>query len=259
MWLVAFFVIAFICFQINVHFTSIYLHRAMSHRSIIFRRAFPGLIMRCWLWLMAGQAMRSWVAVHRKHHQFADVEGDPHSPYLVGLWRLFWSHEFIYAKAASDPELLKQYTRGIPPHKLDSVLERGLWGLISGFALFGLGFWLWLGGWQGALTGLFCYLLQFLLYLKAGATVNAICHMFGYRTFDDNRATNVWWAAWLVAGEGWHNNHHHDLSSPKLSYKPSEFDPAWIFIKILVLLRLATVLKTINEKESSERITENPH
>src|ERR1700693_1063 len=29
-----------------------------------------------------------WVAIHRKHHQFADKEGDPHSP-RDGIW---WAH-----------------------------------------------------------------------------------------------------------------------------------------------------------------------
>ncbi len=247
-WL-AMLIIALICFQIDVLFTSTYLHRAMSHRSVILK-SFPGLLMRAWLWLIAGQSMRAWVAVHRKHHQFADVEGDPHSPYLIGFWNLFWKHEFVYAKAASDPELLQQYTRGIRPHPLDWLLERGLWGLIAGVLLFTAGFWLIFGGWAAALAGLICYFLQFLLYLKAGAVVNAVCHMFGYRNFDDNLATNVWWAGLFIAGEGWHNNHHHDLSSPKLSCKWYEFDPSWIFIKLLVFLRLATVLKTINQKRA---------
>ncbi len=246
-WIAA--IAVFVLLEINVLFTSVYLHRAMSHRSVILKN-FPGLIMRMWLWFFAGQSMRSWVAVHRKHHQFSDQEGDPHSPYLLGLWKLFWQHEFVYARAASDPELLKQYTRGIPPSRFDWLLERGLIGLITGLTLVTAAFWLLLGGWTGVLLGAFIYLLQLVLYLKAGAIINALCHMFGYRNFKDNLATNLWWAGWFIAGEGWHNNHHHDLSSPKLSYKWYEFDPAWVFIKILVALKMATVLKTINQKRA---------
>ena len=36
--------------------------------------------------------MISWVADHRKHHAFADEEGDPHSPHVghgEGVWGAF--------------------------------------------------------------------------------------------------------------------------------------------------------------------------
>ena len=31
---------------------------------------------------------REWVAVHSKHHNFSDVEGDPHSPHIEGYWQI---------------------------------------------------------------------------------------------------------------------------------------------------------------------------
>jgi stearoyl-CoA desaturase (delta-9 desaturase) len=43
---------------------------------------------RTLFWLTTGQTRREWVAVHRKHHTFTDREGDPHSPRLLGLWRV---------------------------------------------------------------------------------------------------------------------------------------------------------------------------
>src|SRR5437588_2384252 len=56
-------------------------HRLLTHRSF-----------KCNRWLRAAFAalgsaaaegpVIDWVATHRKHHQFSDVDGDPHSPHV---------------------------------------------------------------------------------------------------------------------------------------------------------------------------------
>jgi stearoyl-CoA desaturase (delta-9 desaturase) len=73
--------------QIAAITTSVYLHRGLAHRSL---RLHPlaDAAFRTVLWLTTGQTRREWVAVHRKHHTFTDREGDPHSPRLLGLWRV---------------------------------------------------------------------------------------------------------------------------------------------------------------------------
>jgi stearoyl-CoA desaturase (delta-9 desaturase) len=73
--------------QAAVLATSIYLHRALAHRSL---RVHPiaDTLFRTLLWLTTGQRRQQWVAVHRKHHHFTDRDGDPHSPRLLGLWRV---------------------------------------------------------------------------------------------------------------------------------------------------------------------------
>jgi stearoyl-CoA desaturase (Delta-9 desaturase) len=70
--------------QIAAVATSVYLHRALAHRSL---RLHPSVAagFRVVLWLTTGQNRRQWVAVHRKHHTFTDREGDPHSPRLLGV------------------------------------------------------------------------------------------------------------------------------------------------------------------------------
>jgi stearoyl-CoA desaturase (delta-9 desaturase) len=78
------------------------------------------------------------------------------------------------------------------------------------------------------------------------SSINGLCHHAGYRNFD-NTATNIRFVALLTGGEGLHNNHHGHPRSPKFSWRKTEIDPAWPFIKLLTALRLAKPYKTIDE------------
>ena len=73
--------------QIATFTTSIYLHRALSHRALSLR-PWVELLFRLALWLVTGVSRQEWVAVHRKHHTYTDREGDPHSPLLLGFWKV---------------------------------------------------------------------------------------------------------------------------------------------------------------------------
>src|ERR1700739_2199048 len=56
-------------------------HRLLTHRSFktsrLLRAAFAALGSAA-----AEGPVIDWVATHRKHHQFSDVDGDPHSPHV---------------------------------------------------------------------------------------------------------------------------------------------------------------------------------
>jgi stearoyl-CoA desaturase (Delta-9 desaturase) len=71
--------VSFLLTQVAVVSTSIYLHRALTHRSLTIHPV-ADVIFRLILWLTTGQRREQWVAVHRKHHAFTDAAGDPHSP-----------------------------------------------------------------------------------------------------------------------------------------------------------------------------------
>ena len=63
------------------------LHRLLTHRSLACpRRLERTLVLMGTCGWMDSPAY--WVAVHRRHHQFADEERDPHSP----IESFFWSH-----------------------------------------------------------------------------------------------------------------------------------------------------------------------
>jgi len=61
------------------------------------------VLFRLILWITTGQRRQEWVAVHRKHHTFTDREGDPHSPRLLGLWRVQLLNVYYYMREARNP------------------------------------------------------------------------------------------------------------------------------------------------------------
>jgi len=58
---------------------TLYLHRDQFHGGLILHPVLRHFF-RFWLWFSSGTVTREWVAVHRRHHAFADRPGDPHSP-----------------------------------------------------------------------------------------------------------------------------------------------------------------------------------
>ncbi|MHB1929725.1 MAG: fatty acid desaturase [Acidimicrobiales bacterium] len=186
--------------QVGLYLTTVVLHRALSHRAI---------------------KPREWVAVHRKHHAFTDVEGDPHSPVLYGFLAVQLGNVVYYKRAARDPETVRRYARDLAPDRWDRVLfDHGLLGLGAGLGVLFLVFW---GNWQLALIAAAVHVTS---YLGASSAINAIGHRFGKRPYAGS-ATNNQWLALLVAGEGLHSNHHAAPTSARLSFKPSEIDPGW--------------------------------
>src|SRR5678810_1000724 len=130
--------------------TSVYLHRALTHRSLVVHPV-ADVAFRTVLWLTTGQRRREWVAVHRKHHTFTDRDGDPHSPRLLGLWHVQFWNVYYYVREARNPETLRTFAPDITEDWLDrTVFSRGLTGVSLGIALLCLVF----GAWVGLTAGL---------------------------------------------------------------------------------------------------------
>jgi stearoyl-CoA desaturase (delta-9 desaturase) len=215
--------------------TTVYLHRGLAHRALAMHPAVHHAF-RFLVWVSTGIRPRQWVAVHRKHHAFTDVEGDPHSPVLHGWVKVQLQNVAMYRREAKNPETLSRYAKDMPATTADRLFyDRALLGLAIGVAGLVLVF-----GWQ---VGLIAAFVHVNLYLGGSAAVNAIGHHFGRRPYD-NSAGNLQWLAFLTAGEGLHNNHHAAPTSAKLSHRWFEIDPGWYVIKLLTWARLATVRLT---------------
>jgi stearoyl-CoA desaturase (delta-9 desaturase) len=236
------FAVALVFTQLSTFCTTIFLHRTMAHKGLRLNPA-VGFLMELELWLYTGIVAREWVAVHRKHHHFSDVEGDPHSPYLKGLWNVLLWNAVYYAREADKAETVQKYTRDMPPKAADVFLSRGHLGLLLGITTFVVGYGYFIGGWWGPVIGAAMFIFQGLVYIVLNALINGACHVIGYRNFK-NTATNIRIVAWLTGGEGLHNNHHQFPASSKFAMngKRWEFDPAWVVIKMLEIVKLAKPL-----------------
>jgi stearoyl-CoA desaturase (delta-9 desaturase) len=233
---------------INVGF-----HRLLTHRSF-----------SCPLWLEHTLAVLGtcslqfspafWVAVHRRHHHFADdEEQDPHSP----LRSFFWSHfGWLLTVRSADMKpaaMIDRYARDLMRDPLYVALERRKnWiklTLVSWLLFFISGFVASLaaGGTtpQGLLFGTSIFLwggpLRIVVVWHATWSVNSVTHLWGYRNYEtnDDSRNNVF-VAIVAAGEGWHNNHHADPGSARHGHKWWEFDLTWQVIRLLMLLGLAS-------------------
>src|SRR5262245_65250486 len=115
--------------------TSVYLHRALAHRALTVH-PIADVLFRIVLWLTTGLNRRAWVAVHRKHHKFTDREGDPHSPRLLGVWRVQFLNVYYYMREARNDETIRTFAPDIAVDWWDRALfSWGLGGLALGIAL----------------------------------------------------------------------------------------------------------------------------
>jgi stearoyl-CoA desaturase (delta-9 desaturase) len=217
--------------QVATFATTVYLHRCLSHRALTLHPALHGAF-RVVTWVTTGIKPREWVAVHRKHHAYTDVDGDPHSPRLLGWVRVQLGNVGLYRGVATDKAQVDRYARDLRADRWDRLLFDRAWlGLAVGVALLIAV----LGPWYGLLAAG----LHTVLYLQLNAAVNAVGHTFGRRPHD-NSGTNLQWLAWLTSGEGLHNNHHAVPTSAKLSFAPGEIDPAWPAIALARRIGLAS-------------------
>jgi stearoyl-CoA desaturase (delta-9 desaturase) len=191
-------------------------HRHLTHRAFKAGPKTRGALAILGSAAIEGPVI-SWVADHRKHHTFADEEGDPHSPHvghgggvrgtLRGLLHAHVGWLFIHTQRG----LKERYAKDLIDDPIVNWVNRTffLWvfaGLLAPFLLgMALG-----GSLTAGLTGLLWGgLIRMLVVHHVTYSVNSLCHVFGrqdYETRDESR--NLAWLALPTLGEAWHNNHH---------------------------------------------------
>ena len=208
-------------------------HRLLTHRSFKTRPAIRGGLAILGSAAVEGPVIE-WVANHRKHHAFADHDGDPHSPHvghgtgwrgaLGGLWHahLGW----VFRPGVADP---KRYAPDLLRDPMVVFIDNAflLWVLVGLAIPFGIG--VVVGGSVTAgLTGLLWGgAVRMLVLHHVTFSINSLCHVFGrraYETADESR--NLAWLAPLSFGEAWHNNHHALPTSAAHGLERRQLDPA---------------------------------
>jgi stearoyl-CoA desaturase (delta-9 desaturase) len=228
---------ALVMTHITIASVTIYLHRHSAHRALDLHPVVSHFF-RFWLWMTTGMVTKEWTAIHRKHHAKCEHEGDPHSPVVFGIKKVFFEGSELYRSEAKNQETLDRYGHNTP----DDWVERHIY---TGRSRLGVSLMLILNVSLFGAIGLTVWAIQMAwIPITAAGIINGIGHWWGYRNFEAaDASTNV--SPWgiLIGGEELHNNHHTYPTSAKLSVKPYEFDIGWMYITILKSVGLATVKK----------------
>ena len=231
-------VVALALTHVTIVSVTVFLHRHQAHRALELH-ALPSHFFRFWLWLTTGMVTREWVAIHRKHHAKCETVEDPHSPQTRGLRKVLWEGAELYRAEAKNVETLQRHGHGTPDDWLErKVYRHSILGvaimLVIDLVAFGpLGLTIW------------AVQMAWIPFWAAGV-VNGVGHFWGYRNYDcEDASRNLLPWGILIGGEELHNNHHSFATSAKLSAKWYEFDIGWMYIRVLELLGLAKVRRTI--------------
>jgi stearoyl-CoA desaturase (delta-9 desaturase) len=220
-------------------------HRLFTHRSFEATRAVRAVLAVAGSLAIQGSLIE-WVAIHRRHHAYADAYGDPHSPHLgqatglrgvlAGLWHAhvgwFWQRQRTdvtrWAPDLLADPMLARIDRAFPvlivvsfvaPPALGLALTGSLWGAVTAF--------------------LWASLVRVFLLHHVTWSINSICHFFGDRPFPTrDEATNNWPLSLLSLGESWHNNHHAFPTSARHGLLRGQLDVTYRTIATLRWLRL---------------------
>lgn len=234
-WQVA--LVTLVLTHITIVAVTVFLHRSQAHRGLDLHPAVMHFF-RFWLWLTTGMVTKEWVAIHRKHHAKCEREGDPHSPVVFGLGKVFFRGAELYRAEATNPETLKRFGHGTP----DDWLERNVYtrhSLLGVLIMLGIDLALF------GVLGLTVWAIQMAwIPFWAAGVVNGVGHAWGYRNFaSPDTSTNVLPWGIIIGGEELHNNHHAYGTSAKFSAKWYEFDIGWCYIQVLRFFGLAKVKK----------------
>lgn len=209
----------------------------------------------------------NWVADHRKHHAFADEDGDPHSPHTGGgtgfggamkglwhahmgwLWHTYGQADMRkYAPEIVEDPIMKRISIAFPLIAVGGILlpafvELAIVGTMSAF-------------WHGLIWG---GLVRIFIGHHVTWSVNSLCHFHGERRFAvEDHSTNVKWLALFTIGESWHHNHHAFPRAAVQGLKRWEVDLSGYFISALEAVGLAWNVVRISPERQHEMLTEQP-
>ena len=209
-------IVFLICYFATALGVTVGFHRHLTHRAFKAKRWVRGSLAILGSAAIEGPVI-SWVADHRKHHTYADVEGDPHSPHvdhghgwkgaLRGLYHAHVGWLFIHTHRGNK----QRYARDLLEDPLIRFVDRTfvLWVTVGLLVPFGLGYLI--GGTiEAALTGLLWGgAVRMLVVHHVTYSINSLCHFFGRKDYDTgDESRNLLWLSPFTMGESWHNNHH---------------------------------------------------
>ncbi len=240
-------------------------HRLFTHRA--FKAPAPVRYVLAALGSIAVQGpVIRWTAEHRRHHEFSDTEGDPHSPHMGvnGSWGDGFLatlrgayHGHVGWLFAPRTKGLGKYVRDLRRDPMLVLVDRQfpMWVLV-GLAVPAV-----LGGlltmsWMGVVLGfLWGGLVRILVVHHVTWSVNSICHLWGTKPFDSHdESRNNALVGVLAMGEGWHNNHHAFPHSARHGLRWWEFDLTYIIIRAMKVVGMATEVRLPTKEKVADKL-----
>ena len=217
-------------------------HRYFTHGSFRANRGLRIALASIGSMAMQGPVI-DWVADHRRHHAYADQDGDPHSPWRFGTSAAALAKGFWYAHIGWLFERDRTNARRFAPDLLADNDIRRVDRLFPALTVLTLLAPAVLGGlismsWWGALTAFFwASLVRVAVLHHVTWSVNSICHLIGDQPFATrDKSKNVWPLAIASMGESWHNGHHANPTGARHGVQRGQLDMSariiWIFERI---------------------------
>jgi stearoyl-CoA desaturase (delta-9 desaturase) len=231
-------------------------HRYFTHGSFETNRFMHGLFAIAGSMAVQGSVI-SWVADHRRHHAYADKEGDPHSPHLedgpglAGVVKGLW-HAHLGWLFAEEGTVRERWAPDLLKDPLMVRIDRAFpWLVVLTFALPPVIGFAVTGTFAGALAAAIWGSLVRVFFLHHVTwSINSICHFYGKRPFEsDDFSTNNWPLSLLSFGESWHNNHHAFPTSAVHGIGKGQVDMAGSLIRLFEKVHLVSNVKTPTEKQ----------
>ena len=191
-------------------------------------------------WITQGSSYlspRTYGAMHRLHHAYADTEKDPHSPkWDKNVFTMMWRTKKVYDSIGrARMKLAPKFLKGLPEWKSFDVfgelwLSRVFWGLVYvGFYILFADYW-----WMYLLLPIHFFMGPF-----HGAIINWLAHKYGYRNYEvKDTSKNILPVDLLMWGEGFHNNHHKFGGRANFGVKWFEIDPMYPIIWTMDKLKI---------------------
>jgi len=233
-------------------------HRLITHRSFRVSRPLRVILAIAGSMAIQGPVIR-WAADHRRHHAYADKDGDPHSPWRfgTGYWQLIKGMLFAHLGWLFDFE--ETNPRLFTP---DLLADRDMRIVSRLFGLFVVLSLVLPPAMQAAVhpsvrlviqAFVWASLVRIFMVHHVTWAVNSICHVVGSRPFRTrDRSTNFWPLAILSMGEAWHNGHHAAPSCARHGVRRGEIDISARLIYLLERTGWATSVKWPRRQPAAE-------
>lgn len=182
-------------------------HRLLTHRSFQCPKWFEYMMSFITTFSFTGSAI-TWIAIHRKHHKYADTDKDPHSPDHMGFWRVQFFTAFAEVEGRYATDLMRDNFYKWQHKHYTKIILIGL---------------------------ILCTLINPMLTIYAMLFPAALTLFFGTLVLSwahkDYKPRTVLWLAFVTFGDAFHDIHH-DYPN---KYRLHKYDLiGWIIEKVFV-------------------------